>query len=458
MAGLTLGGLASGIDTESVISQLMAVERAPQARLRLSQSTAQARQSALNDVATRLRSLQSAIKDMSSVGTWADTQTLDVSDTTKLTATRLGGSAPGGHTVNVTQLARAEQHSIAFSPGSAGTLNVAGTAIQVAATDGGQDVADKINASPGAPVYAVWVKDPDGVAAKDRLVLTRKETGELANLSVTAGADWTGADWTATDVVKSGVEAKYTVDDDPIEKSSHTNVLTAAVPGLQLTVKATGTTNITVGAPGPDTDAVKAKVQAFVDQYNSTIDFVRGKLDEKRVPNATTDADARKGVLFNDSQLTGILRDLRNMISEDVPGLSGGIKSFGAMGVSTGAATGGQSSADAIAGKLTLDATKLTDALTNKRLDVKSFLTDSQNGIAAKLGAYLEPIARSSDGAVAQRASQAGDQSKDIDSRIARMEERLTAKTDLLKAQFAKMEAAMSASQTQSAWLAAQLS
>jgi flagellar hook-associated protein 2 len=450
MAGLALGGLASGIDTDAVITQLMAIERAPQARLKLKESVLEARRSALNDVATRLRSLQTAIKDLSAVGTWADTQSLDVSDATKLTAKRLSGAAPGGHTLNVTNLARAEQHSYTFSQGAA-TLDVGGTPITVAAGDTGQDVADKINASPGAPAYAVWVKDPQGIAANDRLVLTRKETGKFtAQLSVT------GAAWTSTDVPKAGVDAAYTVDDDPVVKYSKSNVVTAAIPGLELTLKSTGTTSVNVGAPGPDSDAVKAKVQAFVDQYNSTVDFIRGKLSEKSNPKATTEAEARKGVLFNDTQLTGVLRQLRNMVSDKVTGLSGTVKSLADIGVSTGSASGGASSADAIAGKLTLDATKLTDALTNKRLDVKSFLTDPANGIAAKLNALLDPVAKS-DGVVDKRAKQAGQEIDGIDDQITAMEDRLTAKSDRLRAQFAKMEAAMSASQTQGAWLSSQL-
>src|SRR5215203_4758641 len=118
MAGLTLGGLASGIDTDAVITQLMAIERAPQSRLRLKESVLQARQTALSDVGTRLRSLQTAIKDLSSVSTWADTQSLDISDTTKMTAKRLSGSAPGGHIIDVTALARSEQHSLTFAPGA----------------------------------------------------------------------------------------------------------------------------------------------------------------------------------------------------------------------------------------------------------------------------------------------------------------------------------------------------
>jgi flagellar hook-associated protein 2 len=451
MAGLALGGLASGIDTDSVISQLMAIERAPQSRLRLKESVLQARQTALNDVGTRLRSLQTAIKDLSAVSTWADTQSLDVSDTTKLSAIRLSGSAPGGHVLNVTELARAEQHSYTFSQGAA-TLNVGGTNIEIAAGDTGQDVADKINASPGAPAYAVWVKDPQGITANDRLVLTRKETGKFTTqLSVT------GAAWTGTDVPKDGVDAAFTIDGDPTVKYSKSNVVTSAIPGLQLTLKGTGTTTVTVGPPAPDADAVTAKVKAFVDQYNSTIDFIRGKLEEKRNPKATTEAEARKGVLFNDTQLTGVLRELRNMVTDKVTGLTGSVTSLADIGVSTGNASGGKSSADAIAGKLTLDAAKLTDALTNKRLDVKSFLTDSTNGIAAKLNGFLDPIARTTDGAVDARAKQTGREIDDIDDQLALMEDRLTAKSDRLRAQFAKMESAMSASQTQSSWLAGQL-
>ena len=450
MAGLTLGGLASCIDTDTVITQLMAIERAPQARLKLKESVLQARQTALTDVNTRLKSLQTAIKDLSAVGTWADTQSLDVSDTTKLTAKRLGGSAPGGHVLNVTQLARAEQHSYTFAPG-AGTLNVGGTSIDITATDTGQDVADRINASPGAPAYAVFVKDPQG-AGNDKLVLTRKETGKFQTpLAIT------GPSWTAVDALKDGADAAFTIDDDPVVKYSKTNVVTSAVPGLELTLKATGTTSVTVGAPAPDADAVKAKVQAFVDQYNSTVDFIRGKLAEKSNPKATTEAEARKGVLFNDSQLTGILRDLRNMVADKAAGLTGGVTSFGDIGVSTGTASGGASSADALAGKLTLDTTKLTDALTNKRLDVKSFLTDPANGIAAKLNAYLDPVAKT-DGVVAARARQTGDEIDGIDDQLAAMEQRLTTKSDRLRAQFAKMESAMSASQSQSSWLSAQLS
>src|SRR4051795_6519319 len=176
MAGLSLGGLSSGIDTASIIDQLMAIDRAPETRMKLQQSVLQARQTALTDVGTRVRNLLNTAKDLGDVATWADTQSLDISDSSKLTATRLSGAAPGGHDINVTTLARSEQRSYAFTKG-AGTLNLGATPIAVGQDDDGQAVADKINAASSSPFYAVFVQDPLGDTTKDRLVLTRKDTG-----------------------------------------------------------------------------------------------------------------------------------------------------------------------------------------------------------------------------------------------------------------------------------------
>src|ERR671939_665666 len=101
---LSLGGLTSGIDTQGIIDQLMAVDRAPETRMKLQQSVLRARQTALTDVGTRVRNLLDTAKDLGAVATGADPQTLEVSDATKLSATRLSGAAPGGHEINVSTL------------------------------------------------------------------------------------------------------------------------------------------------------------------------------------------------------------------------------------------------------------------------------------------------------------------------------------------------------------------
>ena len=70
-----------------------------------------------------------------------------------------------------------------------------------------------------------------------------------------------------------------------------------------------GGTTVAVGPPAPDTDAVKAKVKAFVEQYNSTIDLIRSKLTgaEGQGPGDRLPGRAQ-GVLYNDSLLTGTVR------------------------------------------------------------------------------------------------------------------------------------------------------
>ena len=450
MAGISLGGLSSGLDTQSIIDQLMAIDRAPETRMKLQQSALQARQQTLTDIGTRLRNLQSAVKDLGSTVTWTNTQTLEVSDSTKLSATRLSGAAPGGHEIAVTSLARSEQRSYAYSAGDT-TLTIGTAQISLSATDDGAAAADKINSNADSPVYAVFVQDPLGDTTKDRLVLTRKDTGAYEQTDMAVG----GAAWTSTEAYTAGVNAKFTVDGGA-EQQSKSNVVTSAVPGLQLTLKSTGTTAVTVSAPGPDQAAISDKVKAFVDQYNSTIDFIRTAVNEKRVPNATTDTDARKGSLFGDPQLMGLLSQLRSAMS-DKTGIGGTISSPADLGVSTGSGSGGASNADSVAGKLTIDADKLADALTDNRLDVKTFLTDTTNGIAAKLGSLLDPVSRASTGLIDTRASDAGKESSDIDDQIKALEDRISQRQERLQAQFTAMEQALSQSQSQGSWLSAQL-
>jgi flagellar hook-associated protein 2 len=450
MAGLSLGGLSSGMDTASIIDQLMAIDRAPETRMKLQQSVLQARQTALTDVGTRVRNLLDTAKDLGDVATWADTQSVDVSDTTKLTATRLSGAAPGGHDINVSALARSEQRSYAFQPGAA-TLTIGAATINLTADDDGQAAADKINAAPSSPVYAVWVQDPLGDTTKDRLVLTRKDTGQFNQTDMTVS----GAGWTTSETYTAGVNAAFAVDGGQVQYSK-SNVVKSAIPGLQLTFKATGTSSVSVTPPGPDQDAVQKKLQAFVDQYNSTVDFIRGKVNEKTVPNATTTSDASKGVLFGDTQLTGLLNQLRSMVS-DKTGISGSVQSLADLGISTGTGSGGAANADALAGKLTFDTDKFAAAFESGRLDIKSFMTDPAKGIAKKLTGLLDPVAKPTSGLLDVRAKQAGDQSDDIDDQIAALEDRLSQQQTRLQAQFTAMEQALSQSQSQGSWLTAQL-
>jgi flagellar capping protein FliD len=77
---ISLSRLASGVDSSSIIEQLVQIDAQGKARLQLRQNVLEARQQALTDVKARLSNLLTAAKDLGAGTAWADTQTLDVSD------------------------------------------------------------------------------------------------------------------------------------------------------------------------------------------------------------------------------------------------------------------------------------------------------------------------------------------------------------------------------------------
>lgn len=456
-----VGGLASGLDTNAIIEQLLTIERQPQVRLAQRQRVEEARQQALRDVMTRVQNLQTAAAGLRDPTIWNDTQTVESSDTTKVAVARTGGAAAGAYELTVTQLARAHQvmQGGAITQAAADdVLHVSvggGTAVDVAIAAGDtlETIASKLNSASGTPVYASVVNS--------KLVLTGRTTGAASTIAVTSDGSLAGD--LAFAESQAAQDAQYTV--DGVAKTSATNTIANGIVGITLTLKARTTTavTVTVGAPGPDTAKIQEKVKAFVDQYNSTIDFVRARLTEKRVPNATTDADRAKGVLENDAQLGQLLSSLRAAIAEPVSGRPSDLNLLAQIGISTGAATGGGTpSADAIAGKLTLDAGKLADELANRFADVKALLTNptgayATDGLSQRLGGILDAQVASGTGMLSARI--ASEQSaidllrqrqSDLDLRIAQKEQQL-------RRQFSTLESVLSQLQSQNAYVSSQL-
>ncbi|HET6850282.1 MAG TPA: flagellar filament capping protein FliD [Gaiellales bacterium] len=454
-----ISGLASGIDTNSIVSQLMSIERQPQVRLQNQQTVEQARQQALRDVNTRLSNLQDAIAGLRDPGTWADQQSVDSSDPTHITAIRTGGAAAGGYQISVTRLARAQQltqGTTASAASADGTLTIAvgsGASVDVSlsAGDSLQAVADKVNGSSGSTVYATVVNG--------KLVLSSKTTGAANTISVTGSS---AADFGFAES-QSAQDASYSI--DGVSKTSSSNTVTDGLAGVSFTLKGitASPVSITVGAPGPDTDAIQSKVQAFIDQYNSTIDFVQSKLTEKPVLNATNDADRAKGVLYGDSGLQDLLANLRSAIATPVSGRPSSLAMLSQVGVSTGAAVGtGALNQDSIAGKLTLDSSALTTALTNSFSDVKALFTNTSGtgsslGMGQRLNALVDGMTNATTGILTARINDEQSTIDDLKRQSDDMNVRLTAKEASLRAQYTAMETALSQAQSQGQYLSSQL-
>ena len=166
-------------------------------------------------------------------------------------------------------LARAESHTFTYNDrNNASTIDIGAKQYTIDPNSTAQQVVDLVNADTTSTVYATLVNGD--------INFTAKTSGAASSFTV-SGQTLTN------DVEKIGLDAEIKVDGGASQFSAN-NVFANAIPGLEITAKsvATGLT-VTVGAPGPDMAAMKSKVKAFVEQYNSTVDFVKSKLNEKRV-------------------------------------------------------------------------------------------------------------------------------------------------------------------------------
>src|SRR3954469_16107214 len=450
-----ISGLASGIDTSTIIDQLMAIERQPQTRLKNQVTVSAARKTVLADVQTRLKNLQLAAEDLKSTALWANKQTVDVNDPTKAAVTLSGPAGTGSYQLNVGQLARGSQRWDSYtSPSSDDTITFSnGHTTTISAGSSIDAAVQAVNSDAGSPVYASAVTDAQ--SGNKYLVFSSRTTGLTASAFTASSGSLAEDGSRAVD----GLDAEYWVDSGA-HKFSSSNVVTDAIPGVSLTLKGTtatsGPVTVTVGAPAADNANVTAKVKAFVEQYNSTLDFIRSKLDEKKVANPQTTADQQKGLLNGDTMLEGILSQLRiAMTATYAPGNPTTLDQMNEIGVSTGAATSGALNADAIKGKLVFDATAFGNALASDPTSVKNLISGA-SGFGQALDNLLSPTLQAG-GTMASRLSAEEAKQKTLNDQIAAMDVLLAKKQDTLKAQFTAMETALQASQAQGQWLAGQL-
>ena len=171
-------------------------------------------------------------------------------------------------------------------------------------------------------------------------------------------------------------------------------------------------------------------------------------------------------MLRGDPGLTSLLTSLRASVADVFSGRPSDTDQLSEAGVSTGATTGsGTLNQDSIAGKLTLDATKLTERLAANFDGVKSLFTSSTGsydteGLSQRLDRFLTPWL-TGDGTNAPIMSSRIDASasliSDLTDQMASIDQRLSLREAALRQQFTSLETALSQIQSQGQWLSGQL-
>ena len=143
---------------------------------------------------------------------------------------------------------------------------------------------------------------------------------------------------------------------------------------------------------------------------------------------------------------------MRQAIYTPISSLTG-VTSLADIGVSTGAASGSATfSQDSVDGKLTIDSTKLANAIQSNPSGVKQMLQSWSSSFAQIVNNEAQP-----GGTLDTRIQGDTAQSSDISDQISNLEAILADRQTALQAQFAALEATLSQNQAQSSWLTGQI-
>jgi flagellar hook-associated protein 2 len=461
MATITSLGIGSGLDINSMVEQLVALERRPLTQMRSDASRLQTQVSSYGKMQSLFSGLQDAANTLSGNTLWTRAVAKS-SDETVAGVSAGNGATTGSYEVTVAKLARSHTASSldTFADSTAlvgaGTLSIAiggwntgettftpkagssSVDIAVTATDTLAQVRDKINAA-GAGVTASIVSDASG----SRLALRSASSGVDNGFRVSAldddgnNVDGAGLSRIAYDPpagtrmqrAQAGVNAEATV--NGIAVNSASNELSGVVQGLTITLRKEGA-SAEIGVTA-DREAMTNAVKTFADAYSQLAQYI----GEQTKYN---EASKTGGALQGDSSATGLLSRLRSVLN--LP--SGAAAAFPRM-----SDLGLQQQRD---GTLKVDEAKLATAMADLAELKKAFgnsdsVTPANEGFARRYATLAQQVT-GVDGNLTTRTTglrklidRNGDAQSRLEDRVERFKSRLVAQYTAMDANLSKLNA-----------------
>jgi flagellar hook-associated protein 2 len=387
MATINIGGLATGLDTNQIVTQLVALERRRSVDLlQIEQLEQQSRQSALAGFGTKLADVLAAVDKLRDPSS-ALARKATSGNTAVLVATAGSGALNGTTQITVHDLARGSVATSATGVASASSAIAAGSGsfsfqvgsgdvqtISIDASTTLEGLASAINGL-GAGASATVVNLGTASSPDYRLRLASRDTGTSNELTIVADDTSVGVA-----VTQNAANASFSVSGFATPFTRESNVVNDVISGVTLTLEDSGGP-VTVSV-ATDTAAVKADVEAVVTAFNDLIAFVNQQ--SAVTQDATSsDRDVTAGPLAFDSTVRGVIGGLRSAISSSIDGLAGSYSLLAEAGVT--------STRD---GTLQLDAAALEAALASDETAVSELFGGSgaSGGVFDRVHDYLSGV------------------------------------------------------------------
>lgn len=452
MAGLSSPGLGSGLDINSLVSQLVAAEKAPaQAQITRAQTSTVTTISALGSLKGALGAFNAALTPLKTLEAFS-ARSATASDVSIFTASATNAASQGSYDVQVESLASA--HQITSDPFASGAAQVVGTGtLTIISGDKSFAIAidsshntlaqirDAINTATGNDdvVNATIVNAADGA----HLVLSAVATGEDAAITVSQ-ADGDGGlaslvyDATlTTNYTQQRAAADAVVFIAGFEHRAATNTFEDAIDGVSITLFKAEPGEIFTLNIANDTSATTSRIKNFVDQYNALAKTI-GSL------RSYEPATKKAGPLLGDAMLRGIESELRVKLADRVSGATGAYQSLASIGITT--------EKD---GTLKLDSAKLNAALASN-YDGVAAVFGSATGVAARMSDALTPRL-ATDSELDMRSKRLNEKTVALQKQQASLEARMLKVDARYRAQFTVLDSLLSKLQSTSTFLTQQL-
>ncbi len=367
---VSISGLVSGINVQSLISSLSAAYQQPITLLQNQEQSYQTTLSAWGSVQSALSSLQSAVTSLQSV-TQVNNRTVNLSNSAAVSATVSSDAPLASYSLSNIVLAQSQSvysqdfASAANTAVGTGTLQIqvgSGTVTSIAinnSNDTLNGIAAAINdahAGVGAAVvydgtgYRLTLNGNNTGTANAFTVTASGATGSLAALSYAAGSSG------ASGMTQSQAALNASVTINGLTITSSSNTVSGAIPGVSLNLlQASGSSSLTVAN---DTASFVTSVQAFVSAFNtamSTLNAVTAYVPGGAASSGSSGASG-SGPLIGNASIQGLRSQLLSLISGQAQGTVSGsaYTSLGTVGVNL-----------AQDGTLQLDTGLLSQALSN---------------------------------------------------------------------------------------------
>lgn len=419
MSAFAISGLSSGIDTASLITQLMTVAAQPQTQLKNQLSVQQNVLTAYQAINTKLTALQAAADAVKQPSTWAATKAVS-SSASVVASTTTGATSGSATTFDVIRLATAQISTVAAAgavvaspPNGIDVIDSAGVTHHLALADGSAaGVATAVN-NAALGIRASVVTTDSGPL----LQFTSTATGAAGAFSIN-GLD------TAPQTLVAARDAQIAVGDPAAggyTVSSSSNTFNNVIPGVTFSVGAV-TSGVTVSVSS-DASAISDKLKALVDAANAAL----GELNK----------DTGKGaVLESNYQINSITNSVLSTISRGT-----GTASFASIGVQLTST-----------GTLTFDAAAFASAYAADPAKAQA------NAATSLAGALSSMAMQSSTQIVSPLINSGTSQVGSLNKQIADWDTRLDSQRTAMQSKYTAMEVALQKLQSTSSYLTSALS